>query len=167
MSEASQGSERGPGQRQVEIGVAIATALFGVVVMIGSMSVGINWGVEGPKAGFFPFYLGLVILISSGVNLVRAYIDIDPQWRFASWSQLRSVMSVVIPTALYVASLPYLGIYLTSAVLIGAFMKWLGRYPWAITLAIAIGVPLVTYVTFEKWFLVPLPKGPIEDWLGL
>ena len=32
---------------------------------------------------------------------------------------------------------------------------------------IAIGVPLVTYFTFEKWFLVPLPKGPIEDWLGL
>jgi hypothetical protein len=35
------------------------------------------------------------------------------------------------------------------------------------TLAIAIGMPVLTYVTFEKWFLVPLPKGPIEDWLGL
>ena len=65
------------------------------------------------------------------------------------------------------ASLPYLGIYLTSMILIGSFMKWLGRYPWPITAAISIGVPLVTYFTFEKWFLVPLPKGPIEDWLGL
>jgi putative tricarboxylic transport membrane protein len=46
-------------------------------------------------------------------------------------------------------------------------MKWLGRYSWLITAAVSIGVPLVTYIVFEKWFLVPLPKGPIEDWLGL
>jgi hypothetical protein len=24
----------------------------------------------------------------------------------------------------------------------------------------------VTFLIFEKWFLVPLPKGPIEDYLG-
>ena len=46
-------------------------------------------------------------------------------------------------------------------------MHWLGRYPWRLTLIIAIGVPLLTYFMFEKWFLVPLPKGPIEEWLGL
>jgi hypothetical protein len=33
-------------------------------------------------------------------------------------------------------------------------------------LPIAIGVPLVTFIIFERWFLVPLPKGPIEEWLG-
>jgi hypothetical protein len=34
-------------------------------------------------------------------------------------------------------------------------------------LLISIGVPIVTYMMFEWWFLVPLPKGPVEDWLGL
>jgi putative tricarboxylic transport membrane protein len=167
MSEASHDSGRGPYQRQVEIGVALGTALFGAVVMYGSMKVGIGWGVEGPKAGFFPFYVGLVIVLSSVVNLIRVFADTKPEWVFASWSQLRSVMSVVLPTAVYVGALPYLGIYLTSMILIGGFMKWLGRYAWPITAAISIGVPLVAYFTFEKWFLVPLPKGPIEDWLGL
>ena len=167
MSEASHDTGRGPYQRQVEIGVAVGNALFGIVVMIGSMQVGINWGVEGPKAGFFPFYVGLTILICSGVNLWRVFLDTKPDWVFASWSQLRAVLSVVLPTAVYVGSLPYLGIYLTSMILIGSFMKWLGRYSWLMTAAVAIGVPLVTYFTFEKWFLVPLPKGPIEDWLGL
>jgi hypothetical protein len=167
MSEVSQDSGRGPFQRQVEIGVVIATSLFGIVVMIGSMHVGIGWGVEGPKAGFFPFYVGLVILIASGINLIRALSEVRSDWVFASWSQLRAVLSVVLPTAVYVGALPYLGIYLTSMVLIGGFMKWLGRYSWVTTLAIAIGMPVVIYLTFEKWFLVPLPKGPIEDWLGL
>jgi putative tricarboxylic transport membrane protein len=166
MSDVSD-SGSGPLQRRVEIGVAIGTALFGVVAMIGSMQVGINWGVEGPKAGFFPFYVGLVIVIGSGINLVRAFSEIRPDWVFANWSQLRAVLSVVVPTAVYVGALPYLGIYFTSMLLIGGFMKWLGRYSWITTLAIAIGMPVVIYFTFEKWFLVPLPKGPIEDWLGL
>ena len=167
MSDVSQESGRGPYQRQVEIGVAIATALFGIVVMLGSMQVGIGWGVEGPKAGFFPFYVGVAIVISSGINLFRTFSETKPDWVFASWSQLRAVLSVLLPTTVYVGSLPYLGIYLTSMILIGSFMKWLGRYSWVTTLAIAIGIPVVIYFTFEKWFLVPLPKGPIEDWLGL
>jgi hypothetical protein len=25
---------------------------------------------------------------------------------------------------------------------------------------------VVTFVTFELWFLVPMPKGPLESWLG-
>ena len=86
---------------------------------------------------------------------------------FAEWGQLRSVMSVVIPTAVYVLLMPYLGLYLPSFLLIALFMKWIGRYPWRLTLIIAIAVPLLTYFMFEKWFLVPLPKGPIEEWLGL
>jgi len=167
MSEASQDSGRGPFQRQVEIGVVIATTLFGIVVMIGSLQVGIGWGLEGPKAGFFPFYIGVVILISSAANLISTFADTKSDWVFASWSQLRSVMSVLLPTAVYVVSLPYLGIYFTSAILIGGFMKLLGRYSWAVAAAVAIGVPVVIYFTFERWFLVPLPKGPIEEWLGL
>ena len=54
-----------------------------------------------------------------------------------------------------------------TGLLIGVFMKWLGRYRWLLVLAVAIGVPVVTFVVFERWFLVPLPKGPVEEWLGL
>ena len=167
MSEVSQATGRGPKHRQVEIGVAIATAVFGAIVMIGSLQVGITWGIEGPRAGFFPFYVGLFIIISSAVNLFQARSEIPIGRLFADWGHLRSVMSVVIPTAVYVLAIPYLGIYLMSTLLIALFMKWLGRYSWVVTLAVAIGVPLFTYMMFEKWFLVPLPKGPIEDLMGL
>jgi hypothetical protein len=166
-SEASHGTGRGPFHRQVEIGVAIATGLFGFLVMYGSLQVGITWGLEGPKAGFFPFYVGLFIVGSSIVNLLGAMRTIPAGQLFAEWGQLRSVMSVVIPTAVYVVLMPYLGLYLLSFLLIALFMKWIGRYPWRLTLIIAVLVPLLTYFMFEKWFLVPLPKGPIEEWLGL
>ena len=73
---------------------------------------------------------------------------------------------MVVPTALYVALVPWIGMYVASILLIAVFMKWLGNYGWGMVLPISIGVPVLTFIVFERWFLVPLPKGPIEDWLG-
>jgi putative tricarboxylic transport membrane protein len=160
------GRGRGPSHRGVEIGVAVFLGLLGVITIIGSLQVGIGWGAEGPKSGFFPFYIGLMIVLSSAINLVQAY-RADSSGLYAEWSQLRQVLAVVIPTTVYVAVLPYTGIYLSSAILIAVFMFWLGRYQWPLTAAVSIGVPLAFFLMFEKWFLVPLPKGPIEEFFGL
>jgi putative tricarboxylic transport membrane protein len=167
MTDDSKGARGGgPAQRSVEIGVAAAVALFALVIIIGSIQAGIGWGAEGPKAGFFPFYIGLLILISTGVNLLQILRARFEGQLFADWGQLRLVLSVLVPTTIYVALIPWIGIYVASALLIAVFMKWLGDYGWGMVAAIAIGVPLVTFVVFEKWFLVPLPKGPLETALG-
>jgi hypothetical protein len=155
----------GPSQRGVESGVAIAIAIFALVVIAGSIQAGIGWGVEGPKAGFFPFYVGLTILVASAVNFVHARA-LPLADRFADWGQLGQVLSIVIPTAIYVAIVPWSGIYVASVLLIAYFMRRLGNYGWPLIGAVALGVPLATFVVFERWFLVPLPKGPIEAWLG-
>jgi len=167
MSQSSQSSGgTGPSHRSVEIGVALFMALLAVIGIFGSLQVGIGWGAEGPKAGFFPFYISLIVLISCAVNLVTILRDREGGL-FAEWGQIRQVLSVVIPTTVYVFAVPVLGIYVSSGLLIGVFMKWLGRYSWLVVAAVAVAVPVMTYVMFERWFLVPLPKGPLEDWLGL
>jgi hypothetical protein len=71
-----------------------------------------------------------------------------------------------VPTSIYVALIFVLGIYLASMLFIAFFMWWLGKYPITKIVPVAIGVPLVLFVMFEIWFLVPLPKGPIEAALG-
>ena len=159
-------SASGPSHRSVEVGVAIGVLLFGALVMYGSVQAGIGWGAEGPKAGFFPFYIGLALVISSVVNFWNAWRETDAGL-FAEWSQLRQVLAVVIPTAIYVAAIPFIGLYVSSIVLIAFFMRWLGKYNWLIIATVAIVMPVITYIVFEKWFLVPLPKGPLENWLGL
>ena len=167
MTDNSQGARSGgPAQRSVEIGVAAAVALFALVIIFGSIQAGIGWGAEGPKAGFFPFYIGLLILVSSGINLAQILRERFEGQLFADWGQLRQVLSVLVPTTIYVALVPWIGIYVASVLLIAVFMKWLGRYGWGMVAAVSIGVPLVTFVVFEKWFLVPLPKGPLETALG-
>jgi putative tricarboxylic transport membrane protein len=167
MTDTSHTRGGGPRHRSVEIGVALFMILFGVVVIVGSLQVGIGWGAEGPKSGFFPFYLGALIVAASAANLARAYFEGNRQTLFADWSQLGQVVSVIIPTAVYVFMVPWLGMYVASILLIALFMKWFGRYGWALILGIAVGIPAITYLLFEKWFLIPLPKGPIEDLLGL
>jgi len=156
----------GPSHRSVEIGVALFITLLAVIGVVGSLEVGIGWAAEGPQAGFFPFYVSLIVLISGLVNFLNALREHDSEL-FAEWGQIRQVLSVVIPTAFYVLAVPVLGMYVSSGLLIGVFMKWLGRYGWVTVLAVSVGVPVVTYILFERWFLVPLPKGPLEDWLGL
>lgn len=167
MSEAAHESGgAGPSHRSVEAGVAVAIGLVGLIAVIGSMRVGIGWGDEGPKAGFFPFYIGLIIIVASVVNVANLFRGEKDYGVFATWGQLSKVMSVVIPTAVYVGILPYIGIYVASALLIGAFMRWFGKYRWVTSIGVAVAVPILIFVFFERWFLVPLPKGPLERLLG-
>ncbi len=157
----------GPSHRSVEIGVALFFAALAAAGIVGSLRVGIGWAAEGPQAGFFPFYVSLIVLLSSAVNLLNVLREYGTREVFAEWRQIRQVLAVVIPAVIYVLAVPYLGIYVCSGLLVGVFMKWLGRYIWPLVLTMSIAVPIITYIMFERWFLVPLPKGPLEYWLGL
>jgi hypothetical protein len=162
----NEAAETGPSQRGAEIGVGIAMAIIAIIGIIGSLRVGIGWAAEGPRAGFFPFYISLIVLISCAFNVASAAMQTKDGGVFATWSQLVKVMQVLVPTAIYALVIPSTGIYVASALLIALFMRWFGKYNWLIVAAVAIGLPIFTFVTFEIWFLVPLPKGPLEAALG-
>ena len=155
--------QTGPSQRAVEVGTAVVMQLFALIVMLGSLQVGINWGAEGPQSGFFPFLTGMAITISSLVSLMQCS-RAGPSRIFAEWTQLRQVAAVVVPTGVYVFAIGWIGLYLPSVILIAGFMIWHGKYNAFQATAVAISVMAVTYATFEWWFLVPLPRGPIEEW---
>jgi hypothetical protein len=141
-------------------------ALLALIGIYGSIKVGIGWGEDGPRAGFFPFNISLIVLIACVINIYSALAVPETGRLFAKWSQLRQVLSVLVPTAVYVALVPYIGIYVASALLVAVFMRWFGRYQWALVVAVSILVPVLIFLMFEIWFLVPLPKGALEHFLG-
>lgn len=155
------------GTRWPEVIVAILLQLIAVMVIRDSLRVGIDWADDGPRAGYFPFYIGLLLLASASwilVDRLRAWNRDTP---FAERGQLRQVVSMFIPMVVYVAGISVLGIYVASVALILFFMLRHGRYKWPLSAAVSLGVPLVFFLVFERWFLVPLPKGPLEQWFGL
>ena len=156
----------GPSHRSMEVSVALFIALLAVIGVIGSFKVGVGWGSDGPRAGFFPFYISMAVLISCAVNLAKIFLTPDEGEIFAEWSQLRQVGAVVLPTALYVLLVPHTGIYVASALLIAAFMWWFGKYNWLLSIFVALTVMILIFLMFEMWFLVPLPKGLLENYLG-
>jgi hypothetical protein len=157
--------------RVAELVMAALFLAFGAVVMWDSRRLGASWAEDGPQAGYFPFYIGLFIVVGSAANTFRA-LNLGEKGRaaFVEWGQLRMVLLVMIPTVVYVALIanPWfsLGIYLASAIFIAFFMWHLGKYGAAKIVPVSLGVVVFFFLLFEVWFKVPLPKGPIEAALG-
>jgi putative tricarboxylic transport membrane protein len=120
----------------------------------------------GPGPGYFPFWVALVLGVSSLINLVAAVCAPGPSGVFVSLRPFGRVLAVLIPSFAFVALIEYVGIYVASAIFILAFMLVIGRENFFRALAVAVLVPLALFMMFERWFLVPLPKGPLEAWLG-
>jgi hypothetical protein len=154
--------------RTLELVVAALLFVLGLIVIADSLRLGARWAEDGPQAGYFPFYIGLLICIPSAAIFLRALGDKAKATKtFVGRSALRQVLWMLVPSIVYVVLIKLIGIYVASTVFIGFFMRRLGRYPWPITAAVAVGVSLVFFLLFEVWFKLPLPKGPLEAWLGL
>jgi hypothetical protein len=157
--------------RVAELVMAGLFLAFGALVMWDSRRLGSEWGADGPQAGYFPFYIGLLIVVSSAAIIFRA-LNLGEKGRegFVERGQLRLILTVMIPTVIYVALIanPWfdLGIYVASAIFIAFFMRHLGKYGWARIVPVSVGVMFFFFLMFEVWFKVPLPKGPLEAAFG-
>lgn len=169
MSEAPQAGKAAFRQKSAEIAVSALFLLVGAIVIYDSLRLGIRWEeVHGPQAGYFPFYVGLIICLASLINMASGLLMRPAKNKaFVEVGQLKLVLTVLVPTALYAAAVSWIGIYVASFLFIAFFMRWLGKYPWWKVVAVSLGAVTVFFLIFERWFLVPLPKGPIESLLGV
>ena len=142
----------------------ITSTLFlvlGVVVMVGSLKLGASWGSDGPEAGYFPFYISLIFMLSSTVTLYQAAV-VDKNKKkvsFVDRESFKQVMAVLLPAIVFVLGVQLIGIYVSSVIYIAVFMVWLGKYPIWKAVAVSVGVSVALYLMFEFWFQVPLPHG--------
>ena len=154
--------------RTLELIVAAIIFALGAIVIYDSVRIGMRWAEDGPQSGYFPFYVGLFICVAAGITFVRGLNDLARRNKAAvTVGGLVQVLRMLVPTALYVVLVQVIGIYVASTLYLGFFMRWLGRYSWVKVLPVAVGVSVAFYLLFEVWFKVPLPKGPLESWLGL
>jgi Na+/proline symporter len=172
--------EAGISTRTMEIAVALALMAVGAIVVFDSYRLGSKWGSDGPQSGYFPFYIGLLLCISSAATLAHVAITkwkrrdrfhgaiAERESQFVAWGQLKLVLSVLLPAMVYVLGIQLIGIYVASAVYIALFMRWLGKYPWPKSVAVGVIVSASIFVLFEIWFKVPLFKGAYDPlaWLG-
>ena len=151
--------------RAAELVTASVLMLLGGVVLFDAVRLGFGWGPDGPRSGFFPFWLALIMVVTCAVILAQAALGGRGQ-SFFSREQLGPVLKVLWPATAAVALMHFIGLYVGSALYMGFYMRWVGRHSWVAVVAVAIGVSVGSFLVFEKWFLVPMTKGPLEQWLG-
>lgn len=162
--ETAQGSTR---TVLVDLVVAVLIFILGAAVAYDSHQLGSSWGSDGPQAGYFPYHVGLLLCICSVVVLVQSALKIRTDRAvFVTYPQLKQVLVILVPSALYVAGIQVIGLYAPSALFIWYFMKFVGKYTWLRSIGVAVSVAVVSFVLFEMWFKIPLPKGPVERLFG-
>ena len=166
----SEGSDDGrtlATNRAMEIVVALVLLAGSAIVISDSIRIGFGWREgEGPAPGYYPFWVAVILAVSSLVNLVSALRGSGAGEIFVSLRPFSRVLAVLVPSLIYVALIGYIGIYVASGIFMFIFMIAMGRENPFKAIAVGSIVPIVLFFMFEKWFLVPLPKGPLEAWLG-
>jgi putative tricarboxylic transport membrane protein len=151
--------------RTAELVTASVLVFLGGIVLFDAVRLGFGWGPDGPRSGFFPFWLALIMVIVCVGIIVQAVWSAEHK-SFVSREQLSSVLKVLWPATAAVALMHFVGLYVSAALYMGFYMRWIGRHSWTTVFLVALGISLGSFLVFEKWFLVPMPKGPLEQWLG-
>ena len=151
--------------RAADVLTAVVLMLLGGVVMFDAVRIGIGWGTDGPKSGFFPFWLAVIMLVACVLILVQSIWRGSPA-PFVTRKQLGPVLKVLWPAAAAVILMQFVGLYVASALYLAFYMRLVGRHSWPVVITLAVLIPIATFLVFETWFLVPMPKGPLEAWLG-
>ena len=152
--------------RTADIVCGVLLAAVAVVVVLQGLGLGIGWSTDGPQPGFFVFYLGVALLASAAVIVAGAVRRHKGGASFAGRDQVRSVATVLLPAVAMVVLTHVVGLYVSGALYLAAYMRAIGRHRWITIALVAIGIPVAAFLVFEVWFLVPLPKGPLEARLG-
>jgi hypothetical protein len=151
--------------RTADLTTALILIAGGALVIWDSLRLGIGWGSDGPQSGFFPFWLAVLLVGACAVIAVQARRRTSDR-PFVTREQLRPVLATLLPSTGFVVLTQFIGLYVATRLFMGFYMRWIGRYSWVPVVTISVLFPIVIFVIFEKWFLVPMPKGPLEAWLG-
>jgi len=155
--------------RIVTMDLVVAALIFalGALVVFESVRLGASWGTDGPGAGYFPFYIGLLICVCGAVVFAQSLVKLKTDRRvFVTAGRFKQVLVILLPSTAYVLGVQLIGIYVPSALFIGLFMKLVGKYNWLRSTVVGLGVSVSAFVLFEIWFKIPLPKGPLERLIG-
>jgi hypothetical protein len=148
--------------RKADIIVALGLMVVGLLALGDAVRLGFGWGMSGPEAGFFPFYMGLGIVICTFFIVLRAikiYKKEGTGKLLIPEGGTTPILWVLIPAVGVVLLTELLGLHLATVLYLAFYMGVVGRIHWGKVILLSVLVPLVVYILFDKIFLIPLPEG--------
>jgi putative tricarboxylic transport membrane protein len=154
-------------KRTVETITLAAVLAFALLMAWDNWRTGIGWESTGPQAGYFPFYISVILAGACLFGLAKEWLKRREEAEaFVTRDQFKRVMQVFVPTLLFVPVTQWLGLYVASFVLIAGFMVWVGHIKAWKSVLTAYVFTMIMFLTFEVAFDVIMPKGPLERLFG-
>jgi len=151
------------------VDIVLLLALLALACLLGwdSARVGNAWADDGPQAGYFPFYLSVLLGAACLIGLARLLMwSSHSTTGFINRHQLVRVTQVFVPTLVFVIMTEFLGLYVASFLLVAGFMWWIGRMALWKSVLTSFLFAAAMFLTFEIAFNVIMPKGPLEAAFG-
>lgn len=117
------------------------------------------WSGFAPGSGFFPAWIGAVLLVLVGVFLFTS-------WRAApaavpsappAFGRMAAIIAGLVAC---VALLEWTGFVVAVTAYIAFLLRVVERQGAAITIGVSLGTSLSIFLIFRTWLGVPLPLGP-------
>jgi hypothetical protein len=153
--------------RVVDIAVSLLLLAFAALMAYDNWRTGMGWASDGPEAGYFPFYLSMILGAASLYGLVTTFLQRDGAHAvFVTRDQFRRVTQVFVPTLAFCLLTQWLGLYVASFLLVAGFMRIIGRIALWKSLVTSLVFAAAMFITFDLAFDVIMPKGPLEALFG-
>lgn len=145
--------------RKAQIAVGAGFLALSAVLALESARLGPGWGDAGPEAGFYPMLLSLVLLFGAAGTVWEGVRARDVRPLFAGREEVVELARVGLPLLAATVSIPLLGFYLMTALYVGLFSWWYGRFRWYLVIPGGIALAALLFLAFEIGFRVFLPKS--------
>lgn len=148
--------------KAADILVAAIILCLGLLVGADSLRLGSGWGMNGPRAGFFPLLMAILVVggcVVVMIQAVRGTSSVKGSKPFVPSGGLKPVLTVFIPACGMVLLTEVVGLYVAAMIYLVGYIRWVGGFRWRTVLLVSIPIPLIFYWVFDKFFLIPMPMG--------
>jgi putative tricarboxylic transport membrane protein len=144
--------------RRYQLGSSLFLLFFGAFICFEATKLDMGRIVK-PGPGFFPFWLGLaLVLVSLAIVLQarKAEAGGPSLWKGLRWPKIIVVLGVLL---LYAFLLEWLGYLIATFFLMFFLFRFVETQRWWVVIFGSVTTSFVTYFLFKVWLQVQLPVG--------
>ena len=154
--------------RRAETITSLVLAALSLYMMWKSAELPVGWIPDyGPGGGAFPFWLAFGMLICSVVIFIQTILRKTAESRseapFLDPETKKLLITISVALIAMVGLIHIIGVYFSIPLFVIFYLRHLGNHSWPVTLSLSVGIPVATFLFFEKLLLILLPKGLTEE----
>jgi cellulose synthase/poly-beta-1,6-N-acetylglucosamine synthase-like glycosyltransferase len=122
--------------------------------------------IDNPGPGFLPLLLAVAMAVLAVTLAVKVWTKGAAPASHPFWPEKGGLSKVSLAFAailLFTVLLEITGYIFNIFLFFIILLKPIGRQKWSWSVAISLGATLVAYLLFDKWLMIPLPRG---IWFG-